>query len=106
LNIHGVKDVGQTEIHTAQPLMFQPRALEVEMATEKLKRQKSPSIDQIPAELIKVEGTKICYTSINILILCGIRRNCLTSVRSPSFYLSIRRVIKQILVITEKYRFC
>jgi hypothetical protein len=85
--------------------MFQPRGLEVEMATEKLKRQKSPGIDHIPAELIKVEGTKIRYKTINVLIVFGIRRNCLTSVRSTPFYLSIR-VIKQILVITEKYYFC
>jgi len=71
LNVHGVNDVRQTEIHTAQPLMFQPIALDVDMATEKLKRQKSPGIDQIPAELIKVEDTKICYRSVNILILFG-----------------------------------
>jgi len=106
LNVHGVNDFRQTEIHTAQPVVFQPTALEFEMATEKLKRQKSPGIDQIPAELIKVEDTKICYRSINLLILFGIKRNCLTSVRSPSFYLSIRRVIKQVFVITEKYHFC
>jgi hypothetical protein len=105
LNVHGVNGVRQTKIHTAQPLMFQPRALEVEMATENLKRQKSPDIDQIPAELIKVEDTKIRYRSSNVLILFGIRRNCLTCVRSPSFYLSIRRVMKQILLITEKYNF-
>ena len=86
--------------------MYQPRALEVEMATEKLKREKSPGIDQIPVEMIKVEDTKIRYRSINVLILFGIRRNYLTSVRSPSFYLSIRKMIKQILVITEKYHFC
>jgi hypothetical protein len=30
------------------------------MATEKLKRYKSPGIDQIPAELIKAGGSKIC----------------------------------------------
>jgi hypothetical protein len=29
------------------------------MATEKLKRHKSPRIDQTPAELIKAEGRKI-----------------------------------------------
>jgi len=46
--------------------MFQLRASEVEMATEKLKRQKSPGIDQIPAELIKVEGTKMRYKSNNV----------------------------------------
>ena len=45
----------QTEIHTAEPLVF-----EVEMAIEKLKRYKSPSTDQIPAELIKSESSKIC----------------------------------------------
>jgi hypothetical protein len=51
--------------------MFQCRALEVEMASEKLKRQKSPSADQVPAELIKVEDMKIHYRSINVLILLG-----------------------------------
>jgi hypothetical protein len=40
----------------------EPSAFEVEMAIEKLKRYKSPGIDQIPAELIKAEGSKICYT--------------------------------------------
>jgi hypothetical protein len=38
----------------------EPSAFEVEMATEKLKRYKSPGIDQIPAELIKAGGSKIC----------------------------------------------
>ena len=39
--------------------MPEPSALEFEMATEKLKRHKSPGIDQIPAELIKAGGKKI-----------------------------------------------
>jgi hypothetical protein len=56
LNIHGVKDVRQTEAHTAEPLVPQPSAIEVEMAIEKLKRHKSPGIDQIPTELIKAGG--------------------------------------------------
>jgi hypothetical protein len=47
LNLHGVKDVRQTEIHTAEPLVPEPSASEVEMAIEKLKRHKSPGIDQI-----------------------------------------------------------
>jgi hypothetical protein len=34
-------------------------AFEVEMATEKLKRHKSPGIDQIPAELFKAGGRTI-----------------------------------------------
>jgi hypothetical protein len=37
----------------------EPSALEVELAIEKLKSNKSPGFDQIPAELIKVGGRKI-----------------------------------------------
>jgi hypothetical protein len=55
-NIHGVNDVRQTEVHTAEPLVPEPSAFEVEMAIEKLKRHKSPGTDQIPTELIKAGG--------------------------------------------------
>jgi len=34
LNVHGVNDVRQTEIHTAQPLMPELSAFEFEMAME------------------------------------------------------------------------
>jgi hypothetical protein len=60
LNVLGDNDVKQTEIHTAEPLVPEPSAFEFEMAIEKLKRCKSPGIDQIPAELIKAGGSKIC----------------------------------------------
>jgi len=53
LNVHGVDDVRQTEVHTAEPLLLVPSACKVEMATEKLKKHKSPGIDQITGELIK-----------------------------------------------------
>ena len=53
LNVHGVNDDRQTEIHTRETLVSELSAFEVEMAIEKLKRQKSPGFDQIPAELIK-----------------------------------------------------
>ena len=56
LNVHGVSDVRQAEIHTAEPLVPEPSALEVELAIENLKSHKSPGIDQIPAELIKAGG--------------------------------------------------
>ena len=55
----GVNDVRQTAIHTAEPLVPDPCAFEAEMAIEKLKRHKSPGIDQIPAELIKPVGGRI-----------------------------------------------
>jgi hypothetical protein len=56
LNVHGVNDVRQAEIHTAEPPLPEKNAFEVEMATEKLKRHKFPSIGQIPAEFIKAGG--------------------------------------------------
>jgi len=37
-NEHGINDVRQREIHTAEPLVPEPSAFEVEMAMEKLKR--------------------------------------------------------------------
>jgi len=56
LNVRGVDDVRQAEIHTAEPLVSEASAFEVELAIEKLKNLKSPGIDQIPAELIKAGG--------------------------------------------------
>ena len=43
LNVHGVNDIRQGEIHTAEPLVPEPSAFEVELAIEKLKSHKSPS---------------------------------------------------------------
>jgi hypothetical protein len=36
LNVHGVEDDGQVEIHTAEPLVPEPSAFEFELAIEKL----------------------------------------------------------------------
>jgi len=59
LNIHGVDDVRQAEMHAAEPLAPEPNAFEVELAIEKLKSHRSPGFDQIPAELIKARGRTI-----------------------------------------------
>jgi len=59
-NVHGVKDVGQAGIHTAEPLVPEPSASEFELAIDKLKSHKSPGTDQIPAELFKAGGRTIC----------------------------------------------
>ena len=61
LNVHGVHDVRQTETHTAEPLVPEPSAFEIDLAIEKLKSHKSPCIDQIPAELIKERSRTIRY---------------------------------------------
>ena len=67
-NVHGVNDVRQTEIHTAEPLIPEPSASEVELAIEKLKSHKSPGVDQIPSELIK-SGSKTIRCEIHKLII-------------------------------------
>jgi hypothetical protein len=45
----------------------EPSAFEVEVSVENLKSDKSPGIDQIPAELIKVGGVEqFAVRSINL----------------------------------------
>jgi hypothetical protein len=56
LNVHGAAAVRQNEIHTAELFVPQPSASEDEVAIGKLKRYKSPGVDQIPAELIQAGG--------------------------------------------------
>jgi len=48
------------QIHTAEPLVPESCAFEVEMASVKLKRHKSPGIDQILAEFLKAGGGTVC----------------------------------------------
>jgi len=67
LNVHGVNDVRQAEIHTPEPPVPEPSAFEMEMAIEELTGHKSLSIDQIPAELINAKGRKI-HSQIHKLI--------------------------------------
>jgi hypothetical protein len=60
LNVHGMGGVMQTEIHTAEPFVPDPSVSEVEVAIGKLKRCKSPGVDQIQAELIQAGGEILC----------------------------------------------
>jgi hypothetical protein len=48
--------VRQTEMHTAEPFVPVPSTSEVEIAIGKMKRYKSPGVDQIPVELIQTAG--------------------------------------------------
>jgi hypothetical protein len=65
--VHTVSDVKQIEIHTTEPLVPDPSLSEVEIATGKLKRYKSPGSDQIPAELIQAGG-EILHSKTHKLI--------------------------------------
>jgi hypothetical protein len=61
LKVHEVNDGRHTEIHTAEPIVPQPSAFEIEMVIEKLKTYKSPGTNQLPAELMKARGRTIHF---------------------------------------------
>jgi hypothetical protein len=67
LNIHGVNDVRQTEIHTAEPLVPELSAFKFGVDVEKLRRHKSSFINQIATELIKT-GDRTILSEIHKLI--------------------------------------
>jgi hypothetical protein len=85
----------------------EPSAFKVEMAIEKPETYKSPGMDQIPAEPTKSGGRTI-RSEIHKLI-----NSVWSEEEWPEkwkeliivLYLSIRRVIKQILVIIGAYHF-
>jgi hypothetical protein len=68
LDVCGVNDVRQREIHTAEPLVPQTSAFEIELAIENLRSHRLSNIVQIPAKLIKVGGRKICYEMHKLII--------------------------------------
>jgi hypothetical protein len=49
LNVQGAGGVTQTEIWTVEPFVTELSACEVEAAIGKLKRSKTPGVDDIPA---------------------------------------------------------
>jgi hypothetical protein len=90
LNVHGANDVRQEEIHTAEPLVPEPSAFEVELAIEKLKSHKSSGIDQIPAELIKAGGRTI-HCVIRKLIISIWNKGELPEERKESIIVPIHK---------------
>jgi hypothetical protein len=60
LNINGVHDVRQIDIHKAEPLVPEPSLVKVEVAIGKLKSYKSPGTGHISAKVIKAGGETLC----------------------------------------------
>jgi len=89
-NVHGFKDVGHAEIHTAEPLVPEPSASKFELTIDKLKSHKSPGFDQIPAELIKAGGRKICL-EIHKLIISIWKKEKLPEVWKESIIVPIHK---------------
>ena len=106
LNVHGVNDVRQAEIHTEEPLVSEPSTFEVELAIEKLKSHRSPGFDQIPAELIKARGRTI-RCAIHKLITSIWKKEELPQEWKESIIVPIhKRGIKQTVTTVGAYRFC
>jgi len=83
-NVYGVKDVGQAETPTAEPLVPEPSASEVELGIDNLKSPKLTGNVHIPPELIKAGVEQFTWRFINLFFLFRRRRNCLKSGRSRS----------------------
>jgi hypothetical protein len=94
LNVHGVNDLRQTEIHTAEPLVPEPNVFEVEMAIGKRKKSTNHQVLKKSHRSGLNQGAE-CFVlrAINLLIIFGIRRNCRNSGRSRSLYLFTKRVV-------------
>jgi hypothetical protein len=100
--VYHISDVRQIEVHTAEPLVPGHSLLEAEIAIAKLKKYKSLGSDQIPAELFQAGG-EILLSAIHKPILFGIRKTCLISGRSLSFYQFTKRVTKLTVIILVGY---
>jgi hypothetical protein len=105
LNVHRTNDTKQTYIHTTEPLVPEPSAFEVEFCIEMLISHKSPDIDEILAELINAICRTIRHEIHKLIISIRTRRNCLGNGGSRSLYLSIRRAIKETVVVIGAYHF-
>jgi hypothetical protein len=102
LNVHGVHDVRQMDMHTADPLVPEPSLIELEIAIGKLKSYKSPGTHQILTELIKAGVKRYVLRYTNLFVLYGIRRKCHSSGRNLLLYQFIKRVLQLIIIIIEE----
>jgi hypothetical protein len=103
LKVHEFSGVRQIEIYTAEPLLPDRSPFEVEFDIAKLRRDKLPGRDQIPQNLFKQKVKYFGLRSISLLIIFGIRYNCLISGRSLLLYQFSIRVIKLTVVIIVGY---
>jgi hypothetical protein len=76
------------------------------MAIEKLKRHKSPGIDQIPEELIKAGGRIIWSESHKLFISIWNKEELPEEWKESVIVPIYNKGEKQIVVIIEEYNFC
>jgi hypothetical protein len=79
LNVHGINDVRQREIHAAEPLVSEPSSVEVEIAIEKLKGINHQELTKFRQNWFKQEVKHYVLISMDFSLLFGLRRNFLNS---------------------------
>jgi hypothetical protein len=86
----------------AEPLVLEPSLVEVKIAIGKLKSYKSPGIDKIAAEFIKVGCEKSC-SKIHKLICSIWNKEELPQQWKESIIVPVRkRVVRLIIIIIEE----
>jgi hypothetical protein len=101
LNVHGVHDVRQMDIHAAEPLMSEPSLVEVEIAIGKLKSCKYPGTNNIRAKLNKAGGETL-YSEIHRFICCIWNKEKLPQQWKESIIVPIyKKAIRLIDIIIE-----
>ena len=83
----------------------EPSAFEDEMAIRKLKTHISPVIYQIQAEFIIASGREILSEITKLINSISNREETLGKWKEWIIYPSLRKAIKQIIVIIEAYHF-
>jgi hypothetical protein len=98
LNVHGVHNIRQKDIHTAQQLVTEPSLVKVEIAIGKLKSYRSLGTDQILAELIKAGDEMLC-SEIHKLICSTWNKEELPQQLKESIIIPIHKKVDQLIVI-------
>jgi hypothetical protein len=80
LKVHGVNDIRQAEMHTAETLVPEPSSFDIEIVMLLLTNLNG--IDHTPQTCFKKEVKHHVLRSTNILILLGIVKKCHSSGKS------------------------
>jgi hypothetical protein len=91
---------------TAEPLVSEPSAFEVELTIEKLKNHKSRGIDQIRAEMTKEGGRTIHYKIHKLFIFIWDKEELPEEWKNSIIVPVYTTDDKQIVVIIGAYKRC
>jgi len=83
--------------------MPEPSAFKFGVAVEKLRRQKSPGINQISTEFIKAGESSIRFETQKLINSIWSKKELPVEWKESIIF---KRMLKQIAVILESYHFC